>query len=304
MMRRCRYLENKLTVDALNREVFHAVDASIDEIMLGTQTLPFMTTRRLIIVKEANRIRSADADKLAAFLKNPVKSTCLVLMWPDRLKKENKKNGLLSVIEQVGDIAEFRLLYDRELPGWITAKVKEYAKEIAPDAVQALVNESGSGLLDLANELEKLDLYTGARSGITLKDVETVSGHTRQANLNNLAEAVEGKDGATALQVLENLMSEGEIPLKMLATIARVMRRMLIAKSMLLQKKSSPQEIRQELNLNPYFDKNFFTNLSRYTPTELLQAMNKILQSDIELKSSSKPEAMIFEELLSGLCRQ
>jgi DNA polymerase III delta subunit len=147
-------------------------------------------------------------------------------------------------------------------------------------------------------------LTCALKNEITVKDVEAVSGHTRLSNLNHLAEGIEGKRIEASVRIMENLIAEGEVPLRVLATISRIIRRLLIAKSLLEEKKSSHQEIRQELNLNPYFDKNFFNNLSLFTLSGLEEGMGRILAADAELKQSARPETMILEELILALCRK
>jgi DNA polymerase-3 subunit delta len=298
------YLDKLMAVDALNREVYFGQDASVDDIIIAAQTLPFMGDRRLVVVKDAQKIRSADAGKLAEFLKVPERSCCIVLFWNEKLRKDSRKSPLLSAAAAAGMTVEFRALYENELPAWVQQRVRGFSKRISLEAGKCLIQESGSNLMDLTNELEKLDLYTGARDEITVKDVEAVSGHTRLSNLNHLAEGIEGKRIEASVRIMENLIAEGEVPLRVLATISRIIRRLLIAKSLLEEKKSSHQEIRQELNLNPYFDKNFFNNLSLFTLSGLEEGMGRILAADAELKQSARPETMILEELILALCRK
>ncbi|MHB9154409.1 MAG: DNA polymerase III subunit delta [Endomicrobiales bacterium] len=296
-----QYLEKKLGVDSLNLEIFYASESSLNDIILAAQTLPFMSERRLLVVKDTQKLRAGEIEKLSEFIKVPVHSSCLVLLWNEKVRKDSRKNALFSAVEKAGEVVDFRSLYENELPAWVQQKVKESGKTISADAVQCLVQESGSNLLDLNNEIEKLLLFTGARGDISAKDVETLSGHTRLANLNHLSDAVEGKRTADALRIIEDLLREGEIPLKILATVARALRRLLAARSLLEQRKSSHQEIRQELHLNAYFDRSFFSNLPRYTRRELENALEKLLSADLELKTSARPEQMIFEELILSL---
>jgi DNA polymerase-3 subunit delta len=295
------YIEKTLAVDALNREIFFGQDSAIDEIIIAAQTMPFLGDRRLIIVKDAQKIRASEADKLSEFLKVPADSSVIVLFWSDKLRLPNRKNPILAGADKGGVVVEFRALYDNELPAWVQQRVKGLSKKMSIDAAKCLIQESGSNLMDLSNELEKLDLFTGKRDEITVQDVEAVSGHTRLSNLNHLSEGIESKRIEAALRITENLLQEGEVPLRILATVSRVIRRLLAAKSLLEQKKSSHQEIRQELNLNPYFDKNFFSNLSLFSLRELERAVEKILHADMELKTSARPDAMIFEELILSL---
>jgi DNA polymerase-3 subunit delta len=275
----------------------------VTDILNAVQTLPFLSDRRLVIVKDTHKYRAPDLQKLAEFLKNPVLTSCIVLLWPERIGREEKSKSIFTTAEKSGTVVEFRLPYENELPQWVIEKMKEKGKAIEREAVQYLVQESGSNLLDLSNEIEKLALFAGGKTTVTLADVEQMSGHTRLANLNGLSEAVEQRDVLGALRITEALLSEGEVPLRILATVQRALRRMLVAKSLLEEKKKSCQEIWQELRLRKYFDRNFFTYLSRYTQKELELAMEKLVTADASLKSSSRPEQMLFEELLLSLAR-
>ncbi len=297
----CRFIVKKLDVDSLNMEIFYCGDMNINDLMLAAQTHPFMAERRLLVVKDAHKLKSADVAALSVFLKNPLETVCLLFMWPEKVRKENKSSALFKAIEAAGEVVEFKALYENELPAWVKIKIKEQSKTISDEAVGVLIAETGTNLLDLDNEIEKLALYCAKKNEIAVADVEKVSGHARQANLNNLAESVESGRIGTALEITEKLLSEGEIPLKMLTTIYRVLRRLLIARSMMDEKKSSRMEIQQELNLNAYFDRNFFNNLSKYSLERLKKGISQVLSADIDLKSSSKPENMVFEELILSL---
>src|SRR4051794_32172228 len=80
-------LEKRLAVDSLNREVMYGGDTPVSTIILGMQTMPFIAEKRFMVVKEAHKLKASDADKLAEFMRIPVETTCLVLMWQDKMKK-------------------------------------------------------------------------------------------------------------------------------------------------------------------------------------------------------------------------
>ncbi|OGS25011.1 MAG: DNA polymerase III subunit delta [Elusimicrobia bacterium RIFOXYB2_FULL_50_12] len=294
-------LDKAVDAGSLNREVFFGNETPAAEIMLAAQTLPFLSQKRMIIVKDAHRMKAAEAAKLAEFIKAPADSYCLVLLWQEKLRREDKSAALFSAVDKHGAIVEFRTLYDRELPAWVMQRIKSHGKKISPEAVQYLISESGAGLLDLENEIEKLVLFCGKAEAITLKDVESSSGHTRLVNLNQLSEALEGKKTGNALAVVEQLLNEGEVPLRILATMHRTIRRLLTARCMMDEEKYSADDIKKELRLHPYFDRSFFSHLARYSTADLKKAMQALLAADIELKSSAKPERYVFEEFIFSL---
>lgn len=295
-------LSKAMEVNDLNYETFYGQQNSVDDIVLATQTLPLLSDKRLVVIKDAHKIKAADLNKLAPYLtSDSSSSTCIVFLWTDKLRAESKKNAFFQAADKSGAVVEFRAMYERELPPWVIAKVNQSGKKISFDAVQYLIQESGASLMDLANEIDKLALFLKDKKEITLADIETLSGHTKQLNLNNLAEAIEAKNLQESLKTAESLLNEGEIPLKLLSTIYWTIRKLLIAKIMIEENKLPESQVRQEVRIHPYFFNKFIANLNNYSLDELKNALSYILECDRQLKSSSKPHNMIFEELLFSL---
>jgi DNA polymerase-3 subunit delta len=294
-------LENSLKIDALNREVFYGAEATAIDIASASQTMPFISDKRLVIVKDAQKIRSSEAAKLADFLESPSESSCIVLIWLDKIKKDSLKSPLFASVERSGAVIEFKPLYERDMAEWVRAEVTAGKKTIAYDAVTYLIQESGSSLMDLHNELEKLFLFVGDKKEIGLADVESLSGHTKQSNLFQLSEAIESKNIKSSISVLKSLLEEGEAPVLILSFVHRAVRRLLTAKSLMEEMGLPKDEVSRKLQLHRFFDRNFFQLLGKYTMRELKKDMRLVLEADIEIKSSSRPEGAILEELFLAL---
>lgn len=285
----------------LNTETFTIPDDSLDAVLNALQTVPFLAESRLIIVRDAHKLRAPDVESLVAALEKPIPSACLILLWASPLKREAKGNLLAAAVGKIGVVAECWPFFERDLPGWIVERFKRGKTKISPEAIRILIQEAGTSLQDLANEIEKLMLYAGPAQEITPEIVEHVSGHTRVANLNQLAEAVELRNGAGALKIIEELLAEGEEGLRIVATIHRVVRRCAAAKSLREEEGKSDDDIRYALRLHPFFDRSFFARLDRHSLGELERGLRKIVQADFELKSSSRPDSMVLEELSLSL---
>ena len=164
------------------------------------------------------------------------------------------------------------------------------------------MQESGSTLLELNNEIEKLVLFSGKKAEITAEDVEAVSGHTKTANLNRLAEVLELRDLKESLKVIEELLNVGEEPIKILYRVHWVIRKLLAAKSLLTEEKADPADVRQALRLHNFFDRSFFQNLRRFSQKELETFPGLIVEADLEMKTSARPPEIILNELMFALC--
>ena len=61
-----RSIESAIDVDPMGKEVFFGTDLKVNDLIMSAETLPFMTGKRYIVIKDANKIKAADAKLLAA----------------------------------------------------------------------------------------------------------------------------------------------------------------------------------------------------------------------------------------------
>jgi DNA polymerase-3 subunit delta len=155
--------------------------------------------------------------------------------------------------------------------------------------------------MDLHNELEKLFLFVGGKKEIGLADVESLSGHTKQSNLFQLTEAIESQNIKSSISILKSLIVEGEEPVLILMFAHRAIRRLLTAKSLIEEMGLSKDEASKKLMLHRFFDRNFFQFLGKFTMGELKRDMRLVLEADLEIKSSSRPQDAVLEELFLAL---
>ena len=63
----------------LDYKVFDGVDAEVRDILDYVSTIPFLASKRLVIIKHFEKFSKEDTSRLISYIKNPIKSTCLVL---------------------------------------------------------------------------------------------------------------------------------------------------------------------------------------------------------------------------------
>ena len=63
----------------LDYKVFDGADAEVRDILDHVSTIPFLASKRLIIIKHFEKLSKEDTSRLIDYIKNPTKSTCLVL---------------------------------------------------------------------------------------------------------------------------------------------------------------------------------------------------------------------------------
>lgn len=285
----------------LNCQTFHVNhirESDISPIISASQTMPFMSDRRVIIVKGAEGLNDAQSLEMLEYVKNPCPAASLILIA--NTGKIDKKSALFSELEKKGCSFAFNSLSKKELPLWIKTEIKNRGKDISNEAVAYLINAAGEGLMDLKGEIDKLTLFVGDKKIIDLSDVETVVSDIKMNSIFDFTDSVGKKDFKAALKALDKIIADGEIPIKILGMIARQFRILLKIKT--LKKRNTPQNKLASLaGVSPYFLDNYIKQVSRFTEDELLAVFNKLHKTDIALKSE-RLQGLILERLVMELC--
>ncbi len=280
--------------------LFYAGDSSAREAISLAETYPFMSKKRLIVIKDIDKFRESELKEVIRYLKGPVSSTCLVLA-SEKVKKETLNRGVYKTISSSCETVIFWRLFDSEIPGWIEDKISEGGKDISPQAAHYLFVEVGNSLLDLSGEIEKLLVYTKDRKKVTLQDVEQLIGHSLSDSVFDLLIAITEKNLGRSLEILEKLREAGEKPVGILVKVAKRMRQIACARE-LMRGKVKRDNIIQEVGLHPFFDRDFPSQIQNFTDKELFNDFHHLLRADWEIKVGKKPAELALELLILNLC--
>ena len=301
-----------------NTTVLDGSEATPDQLITLVNTVPFLSEHRLIIVegllnrwnnKQARGRRRAGgrrkpARDLGEWSSLPealsAMSPTTVLVFTDGPLDPN--NSLFGRLAPLGKVAEFPPLKGYKLQKWIQGRVAGARSAISPEALRLLARVSGGSLWNLAHDIEKLSLYAAGRE-IDEKDIEKLVAGARDSNIFALVDAIiEGKS-ERACRELGLLLDAGETAYRILSMIVRQFR--LIALSIDLSKKRVPErEMGPRLGVfNDYALGKVLDQSRLYDLPELARAYEKVLASDLTLKTSDTPERLVLELLVLDLAR-
>jgi len=278
----------------------HAEDNPAREAISLAETFPFMSKKRLVVIKDTDRFIEADLREIIEYLKKPSPFTCLVLTT-EKIKKEALNRGLYKTISSLCETVVFWRLFDSDTIRWIEEKISREGKTISREAAHYLLVEVGNNLADLSGEIEKLLIYAGDRSEVTLGDVEHLIGHFKGNSIFELLKAITRKNSKESLEILSRLIETGESPAGILIRIAKRIRQIICAKE-LLEQKIAPAEIIEEVGLHPFFDRDFTSQVQDLDVKELLTNFSRMLHADWEIKVGRKPAQFVLELLILDLC--
>lgn len=283
-----------------NFNVLHCKDSSISEVTALAQTLPFMSEKRLVILKEFDAFKAGDLEELTPYLNDPSPSTCLVMVSN---QGRYEKKSVIAAVEARGSVTRFFPPLDREIIAWIGAWAKARALSLQRDAAQYLLQTIGNDLQKIKSELEKVELYLKENKTITFEDVKVVVGDFREYSSFDLATALGQKNQERAFLILSRLIQEGEQPVGLLGAIAWNFRRLVRAKSMEAAG-IGYEEIKRKLNIIFHQSTLFQEQMRRFSMEELQNAFDIMLSADRSLKSSNLNGRVVLERMILRLCSE
>lgn len=279
-----------------NLTLVHGRDLKGGELIDQARTLPVFAARRLVVLRHVHEASAEQLEAFSAYLDDPVPETWLLVTAAGI----DKRRKFFQKIAQVGDIVEFRRLYENQLPQFIRDRAKEAGKTFTGPALKLFCRRVGSNLAEVMGELDKLACYVGAREYFEEDDVAAVVSDTRVESVFALTDALGNGEHGEALRLLGRLLDDGQPPLVILSMLVRHFRQLWKARELLAQ--GVPQkDLPRRIGVNPYFLAGLLTQARRCPDEQLRAAFPKFLSVDLALKSGGDARAHL-EGLVFALC--
>lgn len=268
------------------------------EIVNAARTVPMLATEQLIVVRRADALSADDQAALLPYITAPNPSTCLVLV----ATKIDKRLKFFAKANKLGLIFDAAAIAQRDLTTWIIGRSSALGLRMAPNVAHILGDSTGTDAATVEDALERLRLYLGDRSEAREDDIEAVVSESRVRSVFEMTDALGQRNTARALRTLSNMLHNREAPLRLLATLATHMRRLVIVKDLLDQISPQSPELASELGVPPFLARKLADQSHHFSKPELRRAMLRLAQTDLELKSARRSDDIILEEMVFDLC--
>lgn len=135
-----------------NLDVVYGAETDIDKVIELAHAYPMMAERRVVLVREAQSIRSLDG--LEAYLAHLTPTT--VLIFCHKHGKLDARKAVGKTLQQTGVVYESKKLYENQLPPFISQYFRQHNVDIELQAIQMLAGHVGADLSRLTTEMDKL----------------------------------------------------------------------------------------------------------------------------------------------------
>ena len=284
-----------------------------DLIVSSAASMPLFSAagRKLIeiSVESPGALPSGDMDALCEALTESAEYEENIVIWcisPGTLdfgappKRPSEIYKRLSSLEGVGFVY-FPETTPAQLRRWIERHFTHEGLTPDYDTADALLTRSGTEMIVLASEIDKLTAYVKSRGGksVTAADVAAVCCRVDKYDAFSLSNAILDGRREDALTALEDERRRRTDPIVVSAGISRVIADILSVK-LLTERGAPPSEIAGRLGMHEYKVKLYMRAAANRSVEALERAMLECAEADIRLKSSGMGYAAL-ERLICAI---
>ncbi|GFN30303.1 DNA polymerase III subunit delta [Paenibacillus xylaniclasticus] len=285
---------------------FDTSETPIEEAAAEAETLPFFVERKLIIIRDVSVLAASGAgakegklehraERMLEYIDHPAETTVILfLVYADKLDERRK---LVKRLKEQGAVIAFNELDGPELQRWVMRRSSEQGRTMMEDAAELLISRTGTRLQQLAQETDKLCLYTGPGGLITSTEVELLTPSTVEEDVFALVDAIASAQTARALKLYRELLQRKEEPIKIAALLASQLRLMLQVKELSGQH-YSPQQMASQLSIHPFRVKLAAEKASKFSLKRLGECMAELAELDFRMKTGQVDKTLGLELFL------
>lgn len=171
----------------------------MEHIIDALNTLPFLSGRRTVVIKNIQKIPKADLRKLESYVAVPSPASLLVMLCEGAAPKLFDQAVLRNVQAIALNIPE------KDIPVWVKMSAKKRGLALTDQAIEYLINVVGTDLGMLSAEIEKLSLL-GTVKTVGKDDIKGMIYSGADYNAFDLVDALKRKNAKEVFGMLENVI--------------------------------------------------------------------------------------------------
>ncbi|PIZ63049.1 DNA polymerase III subunit delta [Candidatus Saccharibacteria bacterium CG_4_10_14_0_2_um_filter_52_9] len=258
-------------------------EASLEHISEALTGLPFLAAKKLVVLRVpgANKQFAEQAEQL---LGNVADTTDVILVEP----KLDKRLTYYKFLKKNTDFREFLELDQNGLARWLGETAKQQGGSINFGDARYLVERVGANQQLLANELEKLLLYSPA---ITRKSIDELTEAAPQSTIFQLLEAAFAGRSRRALDIYKEQRTLKVEPRQIVAMLAWQLHVLAVIKT---AGDRALGEIAKEARINPFV----VTKSQGIARSITLAELKKLIADLLKIDTDSKRTSIDIDEAL------
>lgn len=285
-----------LLLSEFDEETIYSEDRSISDILGLATAFPFGSEKKLIIVREAEKIK--DKKPLKDYASSPAEFTVIAFFHNGAIT--NLSSEPFKTLDANEFLYEAKELKGKNLIDWLMSIAEEKGKKLSDENAQVLVDIVGENRNMLQDQLEKICVYLSKEKEITIESIQQVSSELKQFNIFDLQNAIGLKDKSKSLTVAYNLLDNGAEPTFIITMLTRYFTG--LAKVTELKTKNVPlQEAARIVGTHHFYYPGYVKARTLYSDEKLVEVFRSLLKADVSVKTTTADDKTIITLLIAEI---
>ena len=291
-------LEAKLGPSSeFNVQRFSGRALDLEQLRAACGAIPFLSSRRLIIVEDAGNIPAKEMDRFAQLMDDLPDTAALVLVEEiqmDQARNYKKTSFLSRWAKEHPGKAYVRAFMNPRGSAFIQWLSERSKGRIEPDAAQLLSHYVEENTLLAEQELRKLLSYVDGERSITVEDVERLTPARGQLDIFSVVDKLGDTQGM--LPRLQRLL-EDQDPAYVFLMLVRQFRLMILARGAI----EVGEDPVTSLKVPPFVARKVSAQSQQFTTSELRSIYQRLLDLDVSVKRGEADLALDLVPLVASL---
>lgn len=261
--------------DDMNYSHFKGKNIDILQVQETAHTLPFFNDYRVVVIEDSGLFKSAST--LPDYLVGMPDSTVIIFVE----KEIDKKNRLYKLVNKEGAAVEMKQMGIADLKRFIAVTLKENDRQMRESTADYFLQQVGSLLSNIINELDKLISYTYGRNEITTEDIDAVCCVQLTGRIFQMIDyATMGKKDE-ALKLYHDLLELHESSMSILYLMTRQFNILLQVKA---SKDLPKNQIASNLKIPPFTVSKYISQAERFESQNLKAMLDECIETEYKFK--------------------
>lgn len=281
----------------MNYSSFEGKDADVRRIAESAQILPFFSDYRLIVIEDSGLFKSQN--ELSELCEAIPESTIMVFVEAEI----DKRNKLFKLVRDKGTVSEMNGLDEKNLKLFAASLLEQEGRKITEATVAYLLDKTGTDMMNISNEVEKLISYTIGREIIQKEDIDAVVTTQITGKIFQMIDAIGSRQSSKALALYYDLLSVREKPMSILFLITRHFNILLQVKDLQAQGFGAPT-ISEKAGIPPFSVNKYAAQSKNFTIMQLKAALEFGADIEEQIKTGRMPEKIGVELFIITFSRR
>jgi DNA polymerase III subunit delta len=282
-------------------QVFRGEESSWVRVIEAARTGSLFVSRRAVVVRGAENLKG-EGEEVGPYLDDPSPEVTLVLM----AAKADKRRQIWKRLLERAAVTSAEPLKGRALRGYVVEEVRRRRLALSEAGQEELLERVGQDLRRLMGELDKLESFAlGRKEPLSGEEVAALLGRGLARPLYRIGDAFAERRRSETLALVDEAIEEGEVALRILATLHRALRQTRGARA-LQQTRASREDVISRLGLLPFKVGDVLEAARRWTDAELKTAFAAVERADRRMKTGLDGRLVLaaaISEALAGARR-